>query len=214
LKSRNSSKILTVFFKLLYSRLAWAYDFVAATVSLGLWNNWILSSKPFLSGTKILEIGFGTGHLIRSLDCDGKNHIGIELSWQMCKQTSKRLSAKSCNPALVNGQAQKLPFKNEVFDQVVMTFPSDYIKEDSSWGEISRVLIPGGDLFILMSARITGMHWFYRLIQWLFHIPDQSVDWEDILEEKYKHADLKCTVTTRNAPHSELLIIRGKKREL
>jgi ubiquinone/menaquinone biosynthesis C-methylase UbiE len=211
--SRKLSKLLGVFFKLLYSQLAWAYDFVAATVSLGLWNNWILSIQPYLEGSRILEVGFGTGHLISSLNGDGKNHVGIDLSWQMCTLARKRLSATSSISTLVNGQAQRLPFMNEVFDQVVTTFPSDYIKDDTSWSEISRVLVPGGELLILISARITGSTWYYRLVRWSFQISNQSFEWEDGLIEPFTHAGLNCVVITYKVQHSELMMIRGKKNE-
>ena len=182
-------------------------------MSLGLWNNWILSILPYLEGSRILEIGFGTGHLISSLNSDGEQHVGIDLSWQMCSLARKRLSATSGISTLVNGQAQRLPFMNEVFSQVVTTFPSDYIKDDTSWSEISRVLVPGGELLILISARIARSKWYYRFAQWSFRITNQSVEREDRLIEPFTHAGLNCVVITVHVQHGELLMIHGKKNE-
>ena len=54
-------------FYLLYHPFAFAYDLVAAAVSLGRWKKWVLSVVPFLEGNQILEIGHGPGHLQSAL---------------------------------------------------------------------------------------------------------------------------------------------------
>ncbi len=56
-------RFLRVFFHLLYHPFAFAYDLVATVVSFGKWNEWVLSVIPFISGTRILELGHGPGHL-------------------------------------------------------------------------------------------------------------------------------------------------------
>ena len=54
--------LLQPIFHLLYHQFAWTYDFVAAFVSLGRWQDWVDAVVPFMSG-RVLEIGFGPGHL-------------------------------------------------------------------------------------------------------------------------------------------------------
>ena len=61
------NRILKTFFYLLYHRFAWAYDFVATAVSVGMWNEWVLSIIPYLEGPKVLELGHGPGHLLLTL---------------------------------------------------------------------------------------------------------------------------------------------------
>lgn len=56
-------KILKTFFYLLYHRFAWAYDFVATSVSVGMWDEWVFSVLPALEGPIVLELGHGPGHL-------------------------------------------------------------------------------------------------------------------------------------------------------
>jgi ubiquinone/menaquinone biosynthesis C-methylase UbiE len=58
---------LRIFFHFLYHQFAFAYDLVAAAVSFGHWKNWIQEVIPFITGTRILEIGHGPGHLQRIL---------------------------------------------------------------------------------------------------------------------------------------------------
>ncbi|HRJ76215.1 MAG TPA: hypothetical protein PLX90_09465, partial [Anaerolineales bacterium] len=60
-------RFMRIFFYLLYHPFAFAYDFVAAFVSFGQWKNWGRSILPFISGTHILELGHGPGHLQRFL---------------------------------------------------------------------------------------------------------------------------------------------------
>ncbi|MDO8754211.1 MAG: hypothetical protein Q7J80_09995, partial [Anaerolineales bacterium] len=60
-------RFMRFFFHLLYHSFAFTYDLVAAIVSFGGWNDWVLSILPFIAGTRILELGHGTGHLQRIL---------------------------------------------------------------------------------------------------------------------------------------------------
>ncbi|MFN2198120.1 MAG: hypothetical protein ACK2UW_18520, partial [Anaerolineales bacterium] len=61
------STFLRWFFRHLYTDLAWSYDYVASTVSLGLWNEWVLSVLTDMIRPPILEIGHGPGHLQAAL---------------------------------------------------------------------------------------------------------------------------------------------------
>ncbi|MEW6241946.1 MAG: class I SAM-dependent methyltransferase, partial [Chloroflexota bacterium] len=58
-------RLLRVFYHWLYHPFAWVYDFVAAVVSLGRWNEWIMTVMPLIEGTRILELGHGPGPLQR-----------------------------------------------------------------------------------------------------------------------------------------------------
>jgi ubiquinone/menaquinone biosynthesis C-methylase UbiE len=58
---------MRAFFHLLYHPFAFTYDIVAAVVSFGQWKNWGRSILPFISGTRILELGHGPAHLQRFL---------------------------------------------------------------------------------------------------------------------------------------------------
>ena len=68
--------LLRFFFYLLYHSFAFAYDLVAASVSLGRWKDWVLSVVPFIEGNRVLEIGHGPGHLQR-----GPAQPGLVCRW-------------------------------------------------------------------------------------------------------------------------------------
>jgi ubiquinone/menaquinone biosynthesis C-methylase UbiE len=154
---RLMRSILRTTYSLLYHSFAWSYDAVAALVSLGQWQQWIRCSLPYLSG-RVLELGFGPGHLQVDLVAQGMPVFGLDESPQMAGQAKRRLLKKALHPALTRGYTQHLPFQSALFNCVVATFPSEYIYEDQTLHEIHRVLAPGGTLVIVPMAWITAGH--------------------------------------------------------
>jgi ubiquinone/menaquinone biosynthesis C-methylase UbiE len=164
---------LSLFFHLLYHQFAWAYDFVAALVSLGRWRGWLLQALPFLNG-RVLEIGFGPGHLQVALNQAGLAAFGLDESRQMTRQAGRRLRKQAYPVRLTRAYAQNLPFPNRAFDCVTATFPSEHIFETLTLAEIRRVLRPGGRLVIVPSAWITGNGLLDRLAAGLFAVTGQA----------------------------------------
>ena len=164
---------LRFFFHLLYHSFAWMYDFVATAVSLGRWRGWVLQALPFLRG-RVLEIGFGPGHLQVALNQAGLAAFGLDESRQMNRQAGRRMRRQAYPVCLTRGYAQNLPFPNRAFDCVAATFPSEYIFEAQTLAEIRRVLRPGGHLVIVPSAWITGKGLLDRLAARLFAVTGQA----------------------------------------
>jgi len=199
------------FFKQLYHPFAWSYDFVSAAVSLGLWQKWVQAPLPYLTGTNILEVGIGPGHLLKSIHQSGKNVVGIDLSWQMCSQVRRNFFSEDLTPLVINGRAQKLPFPSGFFDQIVATFPSNYIKDDSTWSEFSRALVPGGEMYILLFAWNSGSRWYQQFFDKLLRITDQKPEWDEGLLELYCRAGLNCETIVRQVEGSNVMMIHGIK---
>src|SRR5690606_17223631 len=55
---------------------------------------------------------------------------------------------------LVRAQAQHLPFAAASFDEIVATFPSEYILHPDTLHAIQRVLQPQGQLLVLPTASL------------------------------------------------------------
>ncbi len=172
---RLISLLLRAIFSLLYHQFAWTYDMVAAMVSLGRWKTWVKSSIPYLQG-KVLEIGYGPGHLQLALNEQGTPVFGLDESRQMASQAHRRLKRGGFPARLSRGVAEHLPFRSGSFDTVVATFPSEYIFDPSTLREARRVLAPGGKLVLLPLAWITGNRPWERLAAWLFRITGQAPD--------------------------------------
>lgn len=203
--------LLRFFFHLLYHPLAFTYDLVAATVSLGRWKDWVKSVIPFIQGNRILEIGHGPGHLQRVLLSRGLFTVGIDESAPMGHLAKRNLTRRPVSTPkpdaafaqppspeathhfdyaqtkLTRGVAQHLPFPNGCFDTVVATFPTEYIYDPATLTEAYRVLSPGGRLVILPGATILGRGLMDRLMALLFRITGQTPpNLSEILHEKSK----------------------------
>ncbi len=172
--------LMRFFFYHFYHSLAWSYDMVAALVSLGRWKSWARAALPHLRGTRILELGFGPGHLQVELNRRGFQTLGLDESPQMIGQTRRNLTRNQFPVRLLRGYAQNIPLRGGCIDSVVATFPSEYIIEEQTLADIARVLTPGGRLVIVPTAWLEGDSMIIRFIDWLFAFTGQAA--EDISE--------------------------------
>jgi ubiquinone/menaquinone biosynthesis C-methylase UbiE len=204
--------ILRFFFKLLYHQFAFAYDLVAATVSLGRWKDWVMSVLPFVEGPRVLEIGFGPGHLQRILLHRGLIAVGIDESPQMARLakqnlTSTSFASKSQNGLpthqehqfaytqtnLTRGLAQYLPFPDHSFDTILATFPAEYIFDPTTLIEGRRVLTENGRFVIMPGAMILGRGIWDRFMAWLFRITGETpANLSEILRERSRASFAKA----------------------
>jgi len=189
--------LLRVFFHFLYHQFAFAYDFVAASVSFGHWKNWILEVTPFIKGTRTLEIGHGPGHLQRFLLSRGLDSVAIDESSSMGRlakrnvlkamslraerHRTRRVSnlladteiasgfALAMTGNLTRGLAQHLPFADQSFDTVIATFPAEYITDPLTLREVQRCLSDGGRFVVLPVAMPKN-----RFLSWLFKVTSQA----------------------------------------
>jgi len=200
--------------ELLYHQLAWAYDGVAALVSAGQWKSWSLSVLPDLAGSRILELGHGPGHLQAAALQQGLKVVGLDKSPQMSKQAHRRLARQT--PSLVHGDAFYLPFADETFDQVVATFPTNYITTREALAEVHRVLVPGGEVVVLPGARLLAPRGVSeRFASGIFRLFGLSLAWNQPAQEWFvtpiQEAGFEVTVERRPFKSTEIYLIFGSK---
>ena len=135
--------------ELLYGPLAWAYDMVAWLVSFGYWSRWRLDALSYLQPGSVLEIGFGTGELLIALAESSFDVTGLELSAQMHRVTARKLNKRARSIRCVRASTKAIPFPSEAFDNIISTFPSQYILIDATLGQIRRVLSRQGRCIVL-----------------------------------------------------------------
>ncbi|MEZ4519097.1 MAG: class I SAM-dependent methyltransferase [Chloroflexota bacterium] len=204
-------------FRLLYHEMSWSYDTVSHVVSLGHWQEWRRACRPFLVGPVVLELGFGPGHLQVELSEWGFQPVGLDASRQMAQQASRRLQAANHPPALVNGQAQYLPFPARRFNSVVATFPTPYIAEESTLLAVRRVLAPGGRLVIIPEAELEGGGPVQRVIDAAYRLTGQRpslavspVRWSDLLCDRMSAVGLAAEIHDIPLPGSRVTAVVGE----
>jgi ubiquinone/menaquinone biosynthesis C-methylase UbiE len=208
-------KLLRFLFHHFYHAFAWTYDFVAALVSVGRWQQWLLSALPYLEGPQVLEIGHGPGHLQVAMRRKGLSVVGLDESRQMSRMAFSRLSRMKLRPALSRGYAQELPFETACFQSVVATFPTEYIFDARSLAEIYRVLRPGGKLVVVPAAWIRGKNIPDRAAAWLFRVTRQGSEITEPARERIKipftRAGFEVRVETVEKRSSTVLVVIAGK---
>lgn len=127
----------------------------------------------------ILEIGCGNGRISRPLAVDGRVVVGVDISRGMLLEAIETAEA-SPTALYVMGDAENLPFQDEIFDACViygvlhhLASPPECIKE------VSRVIRAGGELFALENNRSMFRGLFDQLVKmkklWEEHPSDHYV---------------------------------------
>lgn len=160
-------------FYLLYHHLAWTYDLVAWSVSFGQWAAWRRLALPYLQPGPTLELAYGTGTFFVDMLKAGHQPVGLDLSPYMARLASGRLRRHNLSLPLSRGKAQALPFPSGYFANVVATFPTDYMLEPATLGEVYRVLRRPGRLVVVFEGQLRGPWPLRPFIDWLYRITDQ-----------------------------------------
>jgi len=212
--STLGNAVLRAFFHLLYHSMAWSYDLVAAIVSVGRWKSWSLAAASLVSGSRVLELGHGPGHLQVYLNAAGVDVFGIDESRQMSRQAARRLYKNGYPIRLARGVAQSLPYLAESFDSVLATFPTNYIFDPRTLAEIQRVLRPGGKLVVLMAAWITGNSPIEQLMAFVTRVTRQTPPPDEDLSrciEPFTEAGFQASLKFEEVRGSRLMLILAYK---
>jgi arsenite methyltransferase len=121
-------------------------DFVAESFA-GVANPWVHGRLE--AGKRVLDIGSGAGadSLIAALMVGPEGSVtGIDMTAEMIENARKGAAELGLNTVtFVEGEAEKLPFDDSSFDVVISNGVIDLIPDkDAVFGEIYRVLVPGG----------------------------------------------------------------------
>jgi SAM-dependent methyltransferase len=125
-------------------------DFVAESFA-GVANPWVLGRLE--PGKRVLDVGSGAGmdSLIAALMVGPEGSVtGIDMTPEMIEKARKGAAELGLNNVtFIEGEAETLPFDDSSFDVVLSNSVIDLIPDkDAVFGEIYRVLVPGGRLQI------------------------------------------------------------------
>lgn len=140
-------------FEMLYKN-RYLYRFASTVPFAGQWRIWQRLVLFYLHGQDVLELGCGLGDLLADMIEEGYNCRAIEQSPEMVDAARSNLQERTQGKPswVIQGQAQCLPFADASFDNVVSTFPNEYICDPNTLCEVRRVLRPGGRLIVIVGA--------------------------------------------------------------
>jgi len=171
-----------------------------------------LSYLKVENGEMVLEIGFGTGHSLQqialSVGKTGKAY-GIDISDGMLQVTRKKLEKAGLmdRVELYHGDASKLPFINETFDAVFMSFTLELFDTPEIpqlLNEVRRVLKAGGRLGVVSLSRTKGNSIALRIYEWIHRKWPKYVDCRPIYLEQFFR---KAGYTIQSKEMDNLLVL-------
>lgn len=182
--------------KRFYDKISRAYDYLTGAFERKHAER-ALECLSINEGEAVLEIGFGSGHclkrIVQSVGETGKA-CGIDISAGMLKVTERRLGKAQLidRVGLCRGDAAKLPYSDNAFDAVFVSFTLELFDTpeiSKVLEEVKRVLRPTGRLGIASMSRESGKSAPLRLYEWAHKKWPRYVDCRPIyLEESLINA--------------------------
>lgn len=144
-------------------------------------------------GEKVLEIGFGSGHCLKSIAESVGNTgraYGVDISAGMIRVTRRRLdkAGLAVRVGPLAGDAASLPFRQGVFDAIFISHTLELFDTPEISGvleEAKRALKPGGRLAVAAMSREGGASVMLRLYEWAHRKWPRYLDCRPIYVEQF-----------------------------
>jgi len=147
----------------MFDGIAERYDLLNDILSAGQVRLWrravarIISSRP---GDRVLDLAAGTGTSALSFTATGADCVACDFSLGMLRAGQSQRAGRTQRGAgrlgLVAGDALRLPFRDEAFDAVTISFGLRNVADPgAALAEMRRVTRPGGRLVVCEFSTIT-----------------------------------------------------------
>lgn len=152
----------------MFASIARRYDLGNTVLSFGIhhiWRAMLLKQAAREPGECALDLCTGTGDLLPGLERQFNEVIGADFCQPML-ELARSKAGGSAKRKLVQADALNLPFENDSFDLVTVSFGvRNFENLQKGLQEIQRVLKPGGRLIVLEFGQPT-LPIFGALYQW------------------------------------------------
>ncbi len=146
----------------MFDGLAERYDLLNDVLSLGQdrrWRRVVARAVGAGPDERVLDLAAGTGTSSRAFTGAGAQCVACDFSLGMLRagQHRSRTRQPATRVSFVAGDALALPFRNEAFDAVTISFGlRNVANADAALAEMLRVTRPGGRLVICEFGRLPG----------------------------------------------------------
>jgi SAM-dependent methyltransferase len=106
-------------------------------------------------GTRVVELGAGTGKFTKALEASGAEVVAVEPVEAMRRKLGELLPAVKA----VDGTAEAIPLAEGSVDAVVAAQAFHWFRAEEAVAEIHRVLKAGGGLGLIWNARDESSQW-------------------------------------------------------
>jgi demethylmenaquinone methyltransferase / 2-methoxy-6-polyprenyl-1,4-benzoquinol methylase len=141
----------------MFDGIADRYDLLNDVLSLGQdrrWRRLVADAVGAGPGERVLDLAAGTGTSSRSFTRDGAQCVACDFSLGMLKAGARKPAP---GVSFVAGDALALPFNNQVFDAVTISFGLRNVADtDAALAEMLRVTRPGGRLVVCEFGHLPG----------------------------------------------------------
>ncbi|MDV3277221.1 MAG: methyltransferase domain-containing protein [Nitrososphaerales archaeon] len=204
----------------LFHGLADSYDRILDGATLlqdRYWKRWAVERSVLGRSEAVLDVGCGTCVMEERLEGAGCQVVGLDLSdWMLRIGLRKRLG---CSGALLNADAEALPFPEASFDVVVSCYAVKYCDLERFSSEVSRVLKPGGRAVIYDFVRPKGpmspilsvyIYGFLKVAEGLLRRVDSGVSYTfEALPEIIRRTTWNDELTTILRGHNLVVVERA-----
>jgi demethylmenaquinone methyltransferase/2-methoxy-6-polyprenyl-1,4-benzoquinol methylase len=137
----------------MFDDVAPRYDLMNDLLSLGQDRSWrkiVARAVRAQPGEQVLDLAAGTGTSAASFTRDGATCVACDFSLGMVREGARRRGGADVGGVrFVAGDALALPFRDQVFDAVTISFGLRNVHDvDAALRELRRVTKPGGRLVI------------------------------------------------------------------
>jgi SAM-dependent methyltransferase len=135
----------------------------------------IVEQAQIGQGSRVLELGCGTGLFSRSFARTGANVVAVDLSWALIQQAKTQSPA---NLSLVLADAEYLPFANKAFEAVIGSSVLHHLNPQRALVEAYRILSAGGRIAFaepnMLNPQIAVQKNIPKIKRMLGDSPDES----------------------------------------
>lgn len=198
-----------------FDTVADKYDFMNTLLSFGihyLWKRTAVGMLHLAPGDKVIDVCGGTGDLavLASRDVGEAGHVIIyDINENMMRVGRKNLnrSAEGRRIIWARGDAESISFPENSFDAAMVGFGVRNLTHmDRGFGEMRRVLKPGGKMMCLEFSKPTSP--FFRRLYDLYSFYLMPVLGEVLAGSRQAYTLLPESIRTFPSPHDLALLLR------